>query len=213
MLINHKELVKSITPFYWQKAIELLAYQDKIIGNLISSYPDEILTNHHNPFYTLTRAVVGQQISVKAAEAVWQRLSTQLDSITPHYFLTLDTEKLRQCGLSRQKINYITNVAKAFHDGILTPRKWHKMNDHEIIKQLTQIKGIGEWSAQMFLIFHLHRPDILPLADLGLINAIHKHYGKLTKPEIMTLSQQWQPYRTVAVWYLWRSLDPFVIQY
>ncbi|WP_017293219.1 DNA-3-methyladenine glycosylase family protein [Geminocystis herdmanii] len=213
MSINHKKLVKPITPLYWQKALELLTHQDKIIGNLIITYPDEILTNHHNPFHTLIRAVVGQQISVKAAEAVWQRLATVLESITPHSFLTSDREKLRQCGLSRQKINYITNVANAFHDGLLTPNTWEYMSDHEIIKQLTQIKGIGEWSAQMFLIFHLHRPDILPLADLGLINAIYQHYGNMTKAEIITLSQQWQPYRTVAVWYLWRSLDPFVIQY
>lgn len=202
-----------MTPFYWQEAIDILQNQDKIIGNLITAYPDEVLTNNHNPFYTLMRAVVGQQISVKAAEAVWQRLSVQLQTITPDDFLTLKEEQLRQCGLSRQKINYITNVAKAFNDGLLTPSKWWEMSDKEIIKQLTEIKGIGQWSAQMFLIFHLHRPDILPLADLGLINAIKQHYGNITKTEIITLSEQWQPYRTVAVWYLWRSLDPFIIQY
>lgn len=202
-----------MTPFYWQKALKHLQHQDKIIGNLITAYPHETLINHHNPFYTLMRAVVGQQISVKAAEAIWQRLASQLETITPHHFLTIDTEKLRQWGLSRQKINYITNVANAFLEGILTPSTWQEMSDDEIIKQLTQIKGIGKWSAQMFLIFHLHRPDILPLADLGLINAIHLHYGKTTKIDIIKLSQLWQPYRTVAVWYLWRSLDPFVIQY
>lgn len=213
MSINQKELIKPITPFYWQEAINILQNQDHIIGNLINAYPDEILTNNHNPFYTLMRAVIGQQISVKAAEAIWQRLYTQLESISPQDFLTLDTEKLRQCGLSRQKINYITNVAHAFNDGLLTPHQWQEMTDKEVIKQLTQIKGIGSWSAQMFLIFHLHRPDILPLADLGLINAIKQYYGNITQTEIITLSQQWQPYRTVAVWYLWRSLDPFVIQY
>jgi DNA-3-methyladenine glycosylase II len=202
-----------MTPFYWQEAIDILQNQDKIIGNLITAYPDEVLTNNHNPFYTLMRAVVGQQISVKAAEAVWQRLSVQLQAITPDNFLTLKEEQLRQCGLSRQKINYITHVAKAFNDGLLTPSKWWEMSDKEVIKQLTEIKGIGQWSAQMFLIFHLHRPDILPLADLGLINAIKQHYGNITKTEIITLSEQWQPYRTVAVWYLWRSLDPFIIQY
>jgi DNA-3-methyladenine glycosylase II len=202
-----------MTPFYWQEAIDILQNQDKIIGNLITAYPDEVLTNNHNPFYTLMRAVVGQQISVKAAEAVWQRLSVQLQAITPDDFLTLKEEQLRQCGLSRQKINYITYVAKAFNDGLLTPSKWWEMSDKEVIKQLTKIKGIGQWSAQMFLIFHLHRPDILPLADLGLINAIKQHYGNITKTEIITLSEQWQPYRTVAVWYLWRSLDPFIIQY
>jgi DNA-3-methyladenine glycosylase II len=202
-----------MTPFYWQESITFLQNQDEVIGKLITAHPDEVLKNNDNPFHTLMRAVVGQQISVKAAEAVWQRLLAQLESISPHHFLAVETEQVRQCGLSKQKINYITNVAKAFNDGRLTPSQWQEMSDQEIIKELTEIKGIGQWTAEMFLIFHLHRPDILPLADLGLINAIRQHYGSLTKTEIIRLSEQWQPYRTVAVWYLWRSLDPFIIQY
>lgn len=202
-----------MTPFYWQEAINFLHQQDTILSNLIKIYPDCILKNYHNPFHTLTRAIVGQQISIKVADVIWSRLEAKLNSISPEHFLRLEEEVLRECGLSRQKINYITNVAIAFEQNILTPQQWPQMSDLEVMKQLTSIKGIGQWTAQMFLIFHLHRPDILPLTDLGLINAIKLHYGDMTIEEIKVFSQQWKPYRTVATWYLWRSLDPVTVQY
>ena len=202
-----------ITPPYWQEATTYLSNQDTVLKNLIKSYPDCILKNNNNPFHTLIRAVVGQQISIKAADAIWGRLEKLLTIISPQHFLLIEEEDLRKCGLSRQKINYITNIANGFEEGILTPSQWQEMSDDEMIKQLTIIKGIGKWTAQMFLIFHLHRQDILPLADIGLINAIKLHYGDLTKSEMEDLSQCWQPYRTIATWYLWRSLDPVTIQY
>jgi DNA-3-methyladenine glycosylase II len=202
-----------MTPPYWQDATIYLSKTDEIIAQLIASYPDEVLKNHHNPFHTLMRAVVGQQISVKAADAVWQRLEGQLETISPPQFLAVGEDALRQCGLSRQKISYLTAVARAFEEGILTPTTWQKMSDDEVVRQLVGIRGIGKWTAEMFLIFHLHRPDVLPLADLGLLNAIQRHYGSLSKTEILALSQRWQPYRTVATWYLWRSLDPVTVQY
>ncbi len=203
-------------PVYWHDALVYLSAQDKRLAALIAAYPDSTLLNHHNPFHTLTRAIVGQQISVKAADAVWLRLESLLDAISPQQYLKLSEEELRNCGLSRQKIAYITNIALAFTDQTLKPQDWPTMDDEAVVKQLTQIKGIGRWTAQMFLIFHLHRPDVLPLADLGLISAINLHYGKgnnLSKAEIIELSQQWKPYRTVATWYLWRSLDPVTVQY
>lgn len=200
-------------PSYWQDAIAYLNCTDKIIAGLIVSYPDEVLTNQGNPFQTLIRAVVGQQISVKAAEAIWQRLTEQFETISPSQFLTVEVEQIRQCGLSRQKIDYIMAIARAFEEETLTPSRWEKMSDEEVASQLIKIRGIGKWTAEMFLIFHLHRPDIFPLTDLGLLNAIQLHYGSLTKSEILTLSQQWQPYRTVATWFLWRSLDPLTVQY
>ena len=200
-------------PSYWQDALAYLTNTDEIMAGLIVSYPDEVLKNHNNAFHTLMRAVVGQQISIKAADAVWQRLEAQLETISPQQFLTFGEDALRQCGLSRQKISYLTAIARAFEEGILIPSKWHGMNDEEVVRQLVEIRGIGQWTAEMFLIFHLHRPDVLPLADLGLLNAIQLHYGSLSKTEILALSQQWQPYRTVATWYLWRSLDPVTVQY
>jgi len=203
-------------PQYWQSAIAHLATQDLIMAELITTYPNQGLRNYQNPFYTLTRAIVGQQISVKSADAIWERLTILLPSVTPEAYLKLTETELRNCGLSRPKISYIKNIAQAFLEESLTPHTWYDMTDLEITKQLTKIRGIGIWTAQMFLIFHLHRPDILPLKDIGLIKAIQLHYSpteKLSNPEIITLSQMWQPYRTVATWYLWRSLDPVVVQY
>ncbi len=200
-------------PSYWQDAIAHLTLSDEVMAGLIVSYPDAALKHQGNPFQTLIRAVVGQQISVKAASAIWQRLERQLQTISPSQFLTVAEEQLRQCGLSRQKIDYLTAIARAFEEQTLTPSRWERMSDEEVVSQLVSIRGIGPWTAEMFLIFHLHRPDILPLSDLGLLNAIRLHYGNLTKSAILTLSQRWQPYRTVATWYLWRSLDPVTVQY
>lgn len=203
-------------PVYWQDAIVYLSTQDEILASLIAANPDVILVNYHNPFFTLMKAVVGQQISVKAADAVWQRLENLLGTISPTNYLTFTEEELRACGLSHRKIDYIRHIAKAFEDGILNPDDWQTMDNEAVVKQLTSIKGIGIWTAEMFLIFYLQRPDILPLADLGLINAIHVHYSlkqKLSKAEILNLSLKWKPYRTVATWYLWLSLDPLTVQY
>jgi len=204
------------SPTYWQFAKKYLTIKDPIIAEIIISYPRDILLNYHNPFYTLTRAIVGQQISVKAADAIWQRLENLLKIVEPEYYLKIDSEDLRQIGLSRQKISYIANIAQAFSDKTLTPDKWDEMEDEAIAKQLMNIKGIGKWTAEMFLIFHLHRPNILPLSDLGLLNAINRYYGvdkTLSKADILELSKIWEPYCTVATWYLWRSLDPVPVQY
>jgi DNA-3-methyladenine glycosylase II len=203
-------------PPYWQEAIALLSKCDPILADLIAAYPNTSLATHLNPFHTLMRAIVGQQISTQAADAVWQRLTAQLPAISPDAYLAIDPETLRQCGLSRQKVAYITNIALAFQDGSLTPQLWVEMADEAIAKQLMAIKGIGQWTAEMFLIFHLQRSNILPLTDLGLINAIKLHYGKgvaIAKPQMLELAMPWQPYRTVATWYLWRSLDPAAVQY
>jgi DNA-3-methyladenine glycosylase II len=203
-------------PFYWEEAKEYLAAKDDIMAGLIASYPDDAMINYQNPFYTLVKAIVGQQISVKAANAISQRLELLLGTISTTNYLVSHETDLRNCGLSRQKILYLTNIAQGFEDGTLTPETWINMSDEEVTSQLISIKGIGPWTAQMFLIFHLHRKDVFPLADLGLIKAIQEHYGtrqSLNKEQIQELSKQWQPYRTVATWYLWRSLDPIPVQY
>ena len=204
------------SPIYWQDAKEYLRSNDAILADIIALYPSETMINYHDAFLTLVKAIIGQQISVSAANAINQRVESLLGEITPENYLETDPQLLRQCGLSRQKIAYITNITQGFKDGILTPQTWSDMTDKAFIDQLTSIKGIGPWTAQMFLIFHLHRRDIFPLADLGLINAIQLHYGSekaLSKGEIKELSQRWKPYRTVATWYLWRSLDPVPVQY
>lgn len=201
------------SPFYWQDAKIYLSAKDEILAKLITTYPQEVLTNFNNPFQTLIRAVVGQQISIKAAHSIWLKLRQILPNISPTDFLMVSEQNLRQCGLSRQKLNYMTNIANAFEQRILTPEQWQNMSDKEVIKQLIQIKGVGQWTAEMFLIFHLHRSDVFPLADIGLINAFRLHYGDLTKAQISKYSEQWKPYRTVATWYLWLSLDPVTVQY
>ena len=204
------------SPGYWQEAKEYLRSNDAILGDLIALYPSETMINYHDAFLTLVKAVIGQQISVSAANAINKRLESLLGKITLENYLDTDPQLLRQCGLSRQKIAYITNISQGFKDGILTPQFWSKMSEKEVMEQLISIKGIGPWTAQMFLIFHLHRRDIFPMADLGLINAIQLHYGGkkgLSKGQIKELSQRWKPYRTVATWYLWRSLDPIPVQY
>ena len=204
------------TPLYWQEAIDYLAHKDQVIARLIANYPDEVMTNHQNPFSTLVKAIVGQQISIKAASKICQRLESLIGDLSPDLYLKAQEDDLRQCGLSRPKIRYIANVAHALESDQLTPLSWHHMSDDEVAKQLMSISGIGTWTAQMFLIFHLHRSDILPLGDIGLINAIKLHYNfekDISKFELRKIAQVWQPYRTVATWYLWRSLDPIPVQY
>ncbi|MDJ0509023.1 MAG: DNA-3-methyladenine glycosylase [Crocosphaera sp.] len=201
---------------YWQQAKNYLTEKDNVLAYLISSYPSEIMINYNDAFLTLVKAIIGQQISVNAANAISERLESLLGNISIKNYLAADEKALRQCGLSRQKVSYITNICQGFEQGVLNPQTWEEMSDIEVSKELTSIKGIGPWTAQMFLIFYLHRPDIFPVSDLGLINAIQHHYGKekpLTKEQIVELSKPWKPYRTVATWYLWRSLDPLPVQY
>lgn len=203
-------------PPYWQDAIAYLVTKDQIIARLIKTYPEEAMINHQNPFLTLVKAIVGQQISITAAAAIFQRLESLIGHFSTENYLAAAEDDLRQCGLSRPKIRYIRNVALAIDSGQLTPLTWSTMSDEEVAKQLMSISGIGKWTAQMFLIFHLHRADILPLGDVGLIKAIKLHYGseqQLSNLEIKKITQIWQPYRTVATWYLWRSLDPIPVQY
>ncbi|MBR8832148.1 MAG: hypothetical protein N5P05_002404 [Chroococcopsis gigantea SAG 12.99] len=200
-------------PYYWEKALDHLAH-DRVLYKLISSYPDEHLTNYQNPFLTLVRAIVGQQISIKAADAIWKRLAEKTGDISAESLSRLTEDEMRSCGLSRQKISYIGSLILAFKTGSLTPDKWCNMEDSEVRHQLIAIRGIGKWTADMFLIFHLHRPDVFPLTDIGLVNAIKLHYGKyMTRDDMLKLAQPWRPYRTVATWYLWRSLDGTIVQY
>ncbi len=203
-------------PPYWQEAINYLVTKDPVIASLIATYPNEVILTHQNPFSTLVKAIVGQQISIKAAAAIEERLESLIGNFSTENYLAAKEDKLRQCGLSRPKIRYITNVAFALKSGELTPSTWSSMSDDEIAKQLMSVSGIGTWTAQMFLIFHLNRADIFPQGDAGLLKALQLHYGsekELSDSEINQIALVWQPYRTVATWYLWRSLDPIPVQY
>ena len=204
-------------PDYWDDALEQLVKRDRILKKIIPRFPDIWLTTRGNPFITLARSICGQQISVKAAESVWQRVLLECGKRpSPASVQKAGLERLRAAGLSGRKAEYILDLSTHFSDKLVQPAKWARMPDEEIIEELTAIRGIGRWTAEMFLIFNLQRPDVLPLDDVGLLNAISLHYFSgepVSRFEAREVAQGWQPFRTVATWYLWRSLDPVPVEY
>lgn len=205
-----------MTPDYWPQAVEYLSGNDPVLATIIATYPSERLECRDDPFGTLARAIVGQQISVKAAAAVWQRFEATAGEIGPAAVSRAREEALVQCGLSRQKMRYLKDLAGHFASGAIDPARWPGMDDEAVIAELTEVKGIGRWTAEMFLIFHLMRPDVLPLDDIGLQRAAGLHYagvGKLDKAGITDIARKWRPWCSVATWYLWRSLDPLPVTY
>jgi DNA-3-methyladenine glycosylase II len=204
-------------PEYWDDALVQLVKRDRILKKIIPRFPDIWLTTRGNPFITLARSICGQQISVKAAESVWQRVLLECGKRpTPASVQKAGLERLRAAGLSARKAEYILDLSTHFSDKLVQPAKWARMPDEEIIEELTAIRGIGRWTAEMFLIFNLQRPDVLPLDDVGLLNAISLHYFSgepVSRFEAREVAQGWQPFRTVATWYLWRSLDPVPVEY
>ena len=204
-------------PDYWDDALAQLVKRDRILKKIIPQFPDIWLTTRGNPFITLARSICGQQISVKAAESVWQRVLLECGKRpSPASVQKAGLERLRAAGLSGRKAEYILDLSTHFSDKLVQPSKWVRMPDEEIIEELTAIRGIGRWTAEMFLIFNLQRPDVLPLDDVGLLNAISLHYFSgepVSRFEAREVAQGWQPFRTVATWYLWRSLDPVPVEY
>lgn len=197
-------------PAYWDRACADLVKRDRILKRLIPKFGPAHLINGSDPFVTLARAVVGQQISVPAAQAMWQRIELACPKLAPQPFTKLGHEKLTGCGLSKRKSEYLIDLAQHFVSGALHVDKWMSMEDEAVIAELTQIRGIGRWTAEMFLIFNLSRPDVLPLDDLGLIRAISVNYFSgepVTRSEAREVAANWEPWRTVATWYMWRSLD------
>jgi DNA-3-methyladenine glycosylase II len=197
-------------PAYWDRACADLVKRDRILKRLIPKFGPVHLINGSNPFVTLARSVVGQQISVAAAQSVWQRIEHACPKLTPQQFVKLGQENLMGCGLSKRKSEYLIDLAQHFVSGALHVDKWTSMEDEAVIAELTQIRGIGRWTAEMFLIFNLARPDVLPLDDLGLIRAISLNYFSgepVTRSEAREVAANWEPWRTVATWYMWRSLD------
>lgn len=203
-------------PAYWDQAAQELADRDPVLGALIARFPLISLQRRGDAFATLARAIVGQQISVQAAESVWQRLLAAVGSATPPALCGCTEVEFRAAGLSRQKTAYLRDLASHFLDGSVSVERWNTLEDEALIAELTQVRGVGRWTAEMFLIFHLQRPDVFPLDDLGLQRAASLHYNrgrKLTVRRLRVLGRGWTPWRSVATWYLWRSLDPIPVEY
>jgi DNA-3-methyladenine glycosylase II len=204
-------------PHYWDDAVAQLMRRDRIMRRLIPEHPKVWLESRGKPFITLARSIVGQQISVKAAESVWQRVLLRCGrQPSPASVVQVGLGALRECGLSQRKSEYVMDLAGHFQQRLVHPHLWPDMEDEDLIRELTAIRGIGRWTAEMFLIFYLQRPDVLPLDDVGLLKAISLHYYSgepVSRFEAREVAQAWEPWRTVATWYLWRSLDPIPVEY
>ena len=204
------------TPDYWQQAAQELAARDPVLAKLTARCQGLTLGSRGDAFSTLARAIVGQQISTKAVQSVWERLVSEVKTMSPANIAVCDAPRLRSCGLSGQKSAYLLDLAQRFGSGALDPARWNALDDEALIVQLTQVKGIGRWTAEMFLIFYMARPDVFPVDDLGLQRAMSLSYNSgrpISKLKMRRLGKTWAPWRSVATWYLWRSLDPLPVQY
>jgi len=207
-------------PDYWDDACKHLAKRDRVMRKLIPQIGDGCLQSRGDAFTTLARSIVGQQISVKAAQAVWGRFAELMNDpptrLRPAAVLALDVAQARTAGLSARKVEYLFDLATHFETGAVHVKQWQQMDDEAIVDELVAIRGIGRWTAEMFLIFHLMRPNVLPLDDLGLIKGISVNYFSgepVSRAEAREVGDAWAPYRSVATWYIWRSLDPLPVDY
>ena len=204
------------TPEYWAEACKHLVKKDRVMKRLIPQFGEASLQSRGDAFVTLARSIVGQQISVKAAQTVWDRFAKLPRKITPSNVLKLKVDDMRDAGLSARKVEYLVDLALHFDNGALNVKKWSEMSDEDIIDELVAIRGIGRWTAEMFLMFHLMRPNVLPLDDVGLINGISHNYFSgeaVSRSEAREVAAAWAPYCSVATWYIWRSLDPVPVSY
>ena len=204
-------LLLPLRPPYWAEACRHLMKRDRVMKKLIPQFPDAVLQSKGDAFTTLARSVIGQQISVKSAQAVWHRFVKLLPELTPAGVLGLAPDAMKGAGLSARKIDYLVDLARHFESGELHVDAWHDMDDESIIQELVAIRGIGRWTAEMFLIFYLLRPNVLPLDDVGLIRGISESYFSgepVSRSEAREVAAAWSPYCSVATWYIWRSLDP-----
>ncbi|SEA13066.1 DNA-3-methyladenine glycosylase II [Variovorax sp. YR216] len=211
-----KAAVEVFTPDYWEEACKHLAKKDRVMKRLIPRFGDACLESRGDAFTTLARSIVGQQISVKAAQSVWDRFAKLPRKMAPASVLKLKVDDMRAAGLSVRKIEYLVDLALHFDSGAVHVDKWKDMSDEMIIEELVAIRGIGRWTAEMFLIFHLMRPNVLPLDDLGLINGISQNYfsgDPVSRSDAREVAVAWAPYCSVATWYIWRSLDPLPVAY
>ena len=199
------------TPEYWLEACKHLAKKDRVMKRLIPQFGDACLQSRGDAFNTLARSIVGQQISVKAAQSVWRKFEALPKKMTPANVLKLKVDDMRGAGLSARKVEYLVDLSIHFDAGTVHVKDWDAMDDEAIIAELIAIRGIGRWTAEMFLIFYLRRPNVLPLDDVGLINGISKNYfsgESVSRSDVREVAAAWAPYCSVATWYIWCSLDP-----
>jgi DNA-3-methyladenine glycosylase II len=203
-------------PEYWAEACKHLVQKDRVMKRLIPQFGQACLQSRGDPFVTLARSIVGQQISVKAAQSVWDKFARLPTEMTSAQVLKLKVDDMRAAGLSARKVEYLVDLALHFEGGAVHVKGWETMDDEAIIAELVAIRGIGRWTAEMFLIFYLMRPNVLPLDDVGLINGISRSYFSgeaVSRSDAREVARAWAPYCTVATWYIWRSLDPLPVEY
>ena len=205
--VSHADNAK---PDYWVDACKHLIKKDRVMKRLIPQFPDTTLQSRGDAFSTLARSIVGQQISVKAAQTVWHRFEALPKVMAPGHVLKLKVDDMRAAGLSARKVEYLVDLSIHFDSGTVHEKSWQAMDDEAIITELVAIRGIGRWTAEMFLMFYLRRPNVLPLDDVGLINGIAKNYfsgESVSRSDAREVAAAWAPYCSVATWYIWRSLD------
>ena len=204
-------------PAYWRKAKRVLSKKDSVLKKIIKKYNKGFLTTRKKPFFSLCRTIIGQQISTKAADSIWTKFEKKCkNKISPKVILKISSHNLKSAGLSRQKVSYLKNIANAFVNKSFDVKKLKKMSDDEAINYITKLKGLGVWSAEMFLMFNLNRPNIFPVKDIGLLRAISKNYKTVYPPSkkfLNKISKMHDGYKTVFTWYMWRSIDPTDVEY
>ena len=204
-------------PAYWQKAKKILSKRDPVMKKIIKKYKKGFLTTRSKPFFSLCRTVIGQQVSVASADSIWSKFSKKCKgNIKPRVVLKISSRNLKSAGLSRQKISYLKIIARAFENKSFNVREIKKMDDAKAIEYITKLKGLGVWSAEMFLMFNLNRQDIFPTKDIGLLRAISKNYKTTYPPSkrfLEKISKLHSGYRTISTWYFWKSIDPGDVEY
>ena len=204
-------------PAYWHKAKKVLSKRDPVLRKIIKKYNKGFLTTKNKPFFSLCRTIIGQQISTRAADSIWLKFEAKCKKkINPKTLLKLSTRTLKSAGLSRQKVSYLKNIAKNFNNKSFDIKKLKKMNDNDAINYITRLKGLGVWSAQMFLMFNLNRSDMYPTGDIGFLKALSLNYKTSYPPSkrfLDKISNLHLGYRTVLTWYMWRSIDPTDVEY
>ncbi len=216
MAATKKQATQVQAPAYWADACAHLTKRDRVLRRLIPRFGDVCLQSRGDAFVTLARSIVGQQISVKAAQSVWERFEALPKRMAPAAVLRLKVDDMRAAGLSARKVEYLVDLALHFDAGKIHVDAWVEMDDEAIIAELVAIRGIGRWTAEMFLMFHLLRPDVLPLDDVGLLKGISTNYFSgepVSRSEAREVAEGWAPWRTVATWYMWRSLEPLPVAY